>query len=134
MPMRHLSVLHAKRLGVYTISPDETLKSAAQTMQNHNISALVVTEADGSLAGVITRTDMVRACYHHSEWSMLPVREFMAPDVVTVHLDDKLAKVMELLIDHHIHRVVAVEPHGDKVRPVAVLSAADIVYHMTKDK
>lgn len=134
MPMRHLSVLHAKRLGVYTIPPEETLKSAARTMQNHNISALVVTEADGSLAGVITRTDLVRACYYHSDWGSMPVRDFMAVGVVTVQLDDKLAKVMELLIDHHIHRVVAVEPHGDKVRPVAVLSAADIVYHMAQDK
>lgn len=134
MPMRHLSVLHAKRLGVYTISPTETLKKAALAMQQHNISALVVTEEDGSLAGVITRTDLVRACYHQDAWSTLPVRDFMVTDVVTVQLDDKLAKVMELLIDHHIHRVVAVEPHGGKVRPVAVLSAADIVYHMAQDR
>lgn len=134
MPMRQLSVLHAKRLGVYTISPDETLKTAARSMQQHNISALVVTEADGALAGLITRTDLVRACFHRGDWHGLPVRDFMATEVVTVNLDDKLAKVMELLIDHHIHRVVAVEPHGSKVHPVAVLSAADIVYHMAQDK
>jgi CBS domain-containing protein len=58
----------------------------------------------------------------------------MASDVVTVNLDDPLTRVMELLIDNHIHRVVAVEMKNGKSRPVAVLSAADIVYHMAQDK
>ncbi len=40
---------------------------------------------------------------------------------------------MELLIQNHIHRVIAVEDIGGKARPVAVLAAADIVYHMAQD-
>jgi CBS domain-containing protein len=49
---------------------------------------------------------------------------------VTVNLDETLQTVMELLLDRHIHRVVAVSREPGGVRPVAVLSAADIVYHM----
>ena len=131
--MRHLPVLQAKRLGVYTIQPDDELKSAARKMQDYNISALVVVDAEGNLAGVLTRTDLVRACYAQSNWAQLPVRNFMAADVVTVSLDDPLMRVMELLIQNHIHRVVAVEQVNGKVKPVAVLSAADIVYHMAQD-
>ena len=41
---------------------------------------------------------------------------------------------MDLLIEHHVHRVVAVEPENDKLRPIAVLSAADVVYHMAQEK
>jgi hypothetical protein len=49
-----------------------------------------------------------------------------------VGIDDTLQRVMELLIDHHIHRVVAVESENGKLRPIAVLSAADVVYHMAQ--
>ena len=134
MPMRHMPVMQAKRFGVYTIQPDEDLKSAARKMQDHNISALVVVDAEGYLAGVITRTDLVRACFMRIDWHHLQVHDFMVEDVVTVNLEDPLTRVMELLIDNHIHRVVAVEMKEGKPRPVAVLSAADIVYHMAQDK
>ena len=134
MPMRDLSVLQAKRLGVYTIGPDENLIDAARQMRDHNVSALVVTDAEGYLAGVISRTDMVRACLQRRDWQTLRVRDCMSADVVTVELDDPMLRVMELLVDHHIHRVVAVERYRDRLKPLAVLSAADVVYHMVQDR
>ena len=133
MPMRRLSVMQAKRFGVYTISADENLKTVARKMQEYNVSALVVTDVEGYLCGVISRTDLVRACYKNQDWAQRVVREFMATDVVTVNLDDPLLRVMELLIDNHIHRVVAVEQREGKQRPIGVLSAADVVYHMAQD-
>jgi signal-transduction protein with cAMP-binding, CBS, and nucleotidyltransferase domain len=134
MPMRHMAVMQAKRFGVFSIQPEDELKLAARKMQDHNISALVVIDAEGYLAGVITRTDLVRACYNRIDWHHLLVHDFMVSDVVTVNLEDPLTRVMELLIDNHIHRVVAVEMKDGRPRPVAVLSAADIVYHMAQDK
>ena len=133
MPMRRMSVMQAKRFGVYTIAADENLKTVARKMQEYNVSALVVTDAEGYLCGVISRTDLVRACYKNTDWAQRVVREFMATDVVTVNLDDPLLRVMELLIDNHIHRVVAVEQREGKQRPIGVLSAADVVYHMAQD-
>ncbi len=128
--MKDMAVLEAKRLGVITCRETESLKEATCTMRQHNISALVVVDATGHLAGVITRTDLVRACYDRPDWATQFVRDYMNADVVTVLLDDPMSKVMELLIERHIHRVVAVEPQGERLKPVAVLSAADVVYHM----
>lgn len=132
MPMRKLSVIQAKRFGVWTIAPDVCLKDVARQMVDHNISALVVVDGDGYLEGVITRTDLVRAAHKRRDWPQLPAQDWMMRDVVTVGLEDKLETVMSLLIDNHIHRVVAVEDEGGKLRPVAVLSAADVVYHMAQ--
>ena len=134
MPMQMLSVMQAKRFGVWTIAPDVTLKDVARQMVDHNISALVVVDENGYLEGVITRTDLVRAAYEHSDWKRLEARDYMMRNVVTVGLDDKLEQVMKLLIENHIHRVVAVEQENGKQRPVAVLSAADVVYHMAQDR
>jgi CBS domain-containing protein len=130
LPMKNMTVLEAKRFGVTTCKATATLMSAACLMQEHNISALVVVDPQGFLAGVITRTDLVRACYERDDWAHQPVHSYMNADVVTVRLDDRLEKVMALLIERHIHRVVAVEPVGDKLKPMGVLSATDIIYHM----
>ena len=56
----------------------------------------------------------------------------MSPQVVTVGLNTTLAEVCDLLLNERIHRVVVVRHEGDKLRPVAVVSAADVVYHMVK--
>jgi signal-transduction protein with cAMP-binding, CBS, and nucleotidyltransferase domain len=134
MPMRKLSVMQAKRFGVWTIAPDLCLKDVARQMLDHNISALVVVDDEGFLEGVITRTDLVRAAYQRDDWHKLPVQDWMIRNVVTVGLEDEMEKVMGLLIENHIHRVVAVEMEGGRPRPVAVLSAADVVYHMAQER
>ncbi len=128
--IKEISVLKAKRFGIYSCYAGDTLRTAARLMNARNISALVVVDAEGFLYGVITRTDLVRACYEMPDWGDALVEEYMSPDPVTVNLDETLLAVMELLLDRHIHRVVVVSREQDGVRPVAVLSAADIVYHM----
>jgi CBS domain-containing protein len=102
-------------------------------MNARNISALVVVDEQGFLDGVITTTDLVRACCETEAWPDALVGEYMTNDVVTVGLDEPLPTVMTLLIDRHIHRVIAVEKDAEGLRPVAVLSATDIVYHMAQD-
>jgi CBS domain-containing protein len=56
----------------------------------------------------------------------------MNADVVTVELDATLYDVMQLLIEKHIHRVVAVRREKGIVIPMGILSDADIVYHMAR--
>lgn len=131
--MKNISVIRAKRFGIYSCSTDCSLKDAAKVMTERNISALVVVSKAGSLEGIITRTDLVRACYLHDDWAGRDVRECMSRDVVTVQLDDTLGHVMELLIEKHIHRVVAVRKESGLIIPIGILSAADVVYHMAQE-
>ncbi len=134
MPMRTLSVMQAKRFGVWTIASSATLLEVAREMVDRNISGLVVVDAEGCLEGLITRTDLVRAAHDRRDWTNLTADDYMVRNVVTVRLEDTLQDVMDLLIEHHVHRVVAVEAEDDKLRPIAVLSAADVVYHMAQEK
>lgn len=130
--MKNLPVIQAKRFGIYSCSTECSLKDAAKVMTERNISALVVVNHVGSLEGIITRTDLVSACYYHDDWAGRDVREFMSREVITVRLDDTLGDVMALLIQKHIHRVVAIREEGDLIIPVGILSAADVVYHMAQ--
>jgi signal-transduction protein with cAMP-binding, CBS, and nucleotidyltransferase domain len=131
--MSETTVVEAKRFGVITCTPQASLREAAQRMTGDDISALVVVDSEGCLAGIITRTDLLRAHAGRAEWASRTVAEYMNCDVVTIGLHAPLSEVEKLLLNLHIHRVVAVRPEGDKRRPVAVISAADLVYHMIKE-
>lgn len=131
--MSETTVMQAKRLGVLTCNPDTTLLEAARQIAAEDISALVVTDADGYLIGIITRTDLLRAYAANADWSRHRVFDYMNPNVVTVGLDAPLSEVAQALLGKHIHRVVAVRREGKRLRPVAVVSAADLVYHMVRN-
>lgn len=130
--MSETTVMQAKRYGVYTCGPNTTLLAAAHRMTDEDISALVVVDDDGYLAGIITRTDLIRAYRADVEWKACRVGDFMNPEVVCVPLEATLNEVADLLLDKRIHRVVVVRTEGKKRRPVAVFSIADLIYHIAK--
>jgi CBS domain-containing protein len=101
-------------------------------MAQEDISALVVVDQGGFLAGIITRVDLLQAYDTHTDWKTAPVEEFMNPQVVTVTPSTRLSQVTGILLDKGIHRVVVVQEEGNKARPVGVVSAADLLYHMVK--
>jgi CBS domain-containing protein len=57
----------------------------------------------------------------------------MTQDVITVVPEDLLNTVANLLLAHHIHRVVVVREENGKPKPVAVVSGTDLIYHMMKE-
>ena len=130
--MLETTVMQAKRLGIYACRPETPLLDAARLMAEEDISALVVVDGQGALAGIVSRIDLLRAHAAHADWNKYQVRDYMSPNVVTVGPDTTLDQVAATLLGHHIHRVVVVRPEEDEVRPVAVISAADLLYHMVK--
>lgn len=126
------TVLQAKRFGVYSCLQSKTLREAAQRMVEEDVSALVVVDPEGYLAGIITRIDLLRALTEQENWEDERVENFMNREVVTVSPHTHLREVAELLLDKHIHRVVVTRDEQGKKRPISVVSAADLVYHMIK--
>jgi CBS domain-containing protein len=131
--VQDLTVLQAKRYGVFSCHTRTTLLDAAQRMTDEDISALVVTDSEGYLVGIITRTDLVRAHQARADWASQTVEAYTSRPVVTVMPQHKLAQVAELLIEKQIHRVVVVQEENGRQRPVGVVSSADLVYHMAKE-
>jgi len=128
------TVLEAKRIGVFNCSIHCTLSEAAARMLDEDISALVAVDEDGCLAGIITRVDLLRAWQESSNWRSETVHQFMNPNVVSVTEEVCLDEVARLLLEKHIHRVVVVRMTEDGMtRPIAVVSAADLIYHMVNE-
>jgi len=127
------TVLEAKRFGCQCCFPDTPLVEVVTKMVDNDISCLVVTEPDGYLAGIITRNDVLRGYLDSDDWQRLVAGKYMTRDVVTVAPEDLLGTVANLLLDHHIHRVVVVRQENGKQKPMAVVSATDLIYHMMKE-
>lgn len=131
---RGRTVLQAKRYGTHRCSHTASLLDIAQQMVEREINTMVVVDDDGYLAGIITRMDLLRAYLDHDDWARLPVNQFMRSDVVVVTPDTLLLDAARLVADHRIHQVIVVEIEHDRQRPVAVLSATDMIYHMVKSE
>ena len=127
------TVLEAKRIGVLSCKIGTRLGECARCMVSEDVSALVVVDNDGCLAGIISRTDLLRAMLASSEWDTHNIEDYMAADVVTVDPETRLSQVAELLLQKHIHRVVVVREEDGKRSPISVVSAGDLVYHMVKE-
>jgi CBS domain-containing protein len=127
------TALEAKRYGVFASECCVTLAQATQRMVEEDVSALVVTDKDGYLTGILSRIDVIRAAIQHPDWADRPVEEFMNPDVVTAPIQATLRDVAKTLLDHRIHRVVVVREEDGKKQPLSIISAADLVYHLAKD-
>ena len=71
------TVLQAKRYGIHSCSPSTSLITAIRTMVEDEVSSLVVEDDQGYLAGLITRTDILRAHISLENWASQCVREHM---------------------------------------------------------
>ena len=127
------TALEAKRYGVFTSEGRVTLADAIRHMVDEDVSALVITDEQGYLAGILSRTDVIRAAIQHPDWAERLVKEYMNAEVVTVPIQTSLRDVAEILLDHRIHRIVVVREEDGKKQPLSVIAAADIIYHLAKE-
>ncbi|MGW8250126.1 MAG: CBS domain-containing protein, partial [Anaerolineales bacterium] len=105
---------------------------AAGRMVQEDISCLVVLDDDGFLTGLISRTDILGAYQVDQTWQSEKVNHYMSKEVVTISPQDHLDRAAHLLLENQIHRVVIAEAENGKLRPLGVLSDADLLYHMVR--
>ena len=128
--MKTRTVLEAKRLGIVSCKGSDPLDKIAARIADDDISALVVTDDQGYLSGIISRSDLLRAYVESNNWRVEPVERFMTREVVWVTPDTLLSEAAQLLLGRHIHRVVVVRQEDDGLRPIAVVSDSDLVIDM----
>ncbi len=132
--------LHAPRLvgDLMAVEPvvirsDAGLGEAARLLERHHISGLPVVDGAGTLVGVISQTDLLRARateYLWANWQGLHVKHLMTSPALTIHRDQPLAVAARRMERHHVHRLVVVAD-GDESLPIGVISTSDLVRAMS---
>jgi CBS domain-containing protein len=114
------------------VRSDAPLADAARIMDERRVSGLPVVDRAGSLVGVISDTDLLRARaieYLWANWRGLLVRHLMSSPAVTAHRSTPLTLAALRMERHRIHRLVVVAD-GDERLPIGVISATDLVHLM----
>jgi CBS domain-containing protein len=127
------TVLESKRFGVYHCLPDARLLDVSRQMVDEDAGSVIVVDDAGFLEGIVTRFDLVQACLQSEAWETIPVSAVMTREVVTVSPETTMYEVAQLLRDLQIHRVVVVREENGRFRPISVVSASDLIYHMVQD-
>jgi CBS domain-containing protein len=130
---------------VLSVTPDTPIRDAVTLMLEHHISGVLVVDAAGHLAGVVTEGDLLRRSElgtgrQRSWWLKLlvspgrqaddfthahgrKVSDVMTTEVVSVDADASLSAIVELMEKHRIKRVPVVQ--HDRV--IGVCSRADLL-------
>ncbi len=117
---------------VHSLGINENLDSAQTMLRGLAISSLAVTDDDGSLAGVISMTDLIHVgriqAGSSAKAALLtlpnkPVAKYMTRDVATLSPDSSISLAASKMVKGHFHRVF-IEQDG---KPVGVLSTKDIM-------
>ena len=112
---------------VQVISPDETIREAAQHMLKGNFGMMPVGENDRMIGSISDRDITIRAVAD-GKGADTKVRDVMTPGIYWAYEDDSVAKVAELMSKHQIRRMPIV--NADK-RLVGIVALGDFAVEGT---
>jgi CBS domain-containing protein len=110
-----------------SISELASLAEAGNLLDSRKISGLPVVDGEGSLVGVVSQTDLIRAQANprfHANWRGLAVREIMTKPALTIPSTAGLDEAARLMGDRRVHRLVVTD---DAATPIGIISASDLV-------
>ena len=114
-----------------TIGDDARLIEAAKLLAGAGTDMVVVCGPDGSLAGVVTKTDVVRQISHcQGSGCTIAASDLTTRDVVVCRPDDWLHKVWSSMKERGFKNV----PITDQAsRPIGVLNGRDALEGLLRD-
>jgi CBS domain-containing protein len=118
------------RFGVVTCGPETAAETLAERMSLHDVSALVVTDADGFVVGLVSRTDLVNATFaglDRAGWRALTAHQLMSSPVISVRADSPVGEAVRRIRERQVHRVVVTVAEGGRERPIGILSVTDLI-------
>lgn len=116
-----------------TVTPNATVREAAQVMKRENVGIVPVIEGDDSrkLVGVVTDRDIAIRCIAEGRGADCRVREVMSGgDVATCGADDEVDSVMTAMRSERVRRIPIIDDRGTLV---GIVSQADIALRMKND-
>jgi CBS domain-containing protein len=114
-------VYDVMRVGVVTCRTQTSLRDVARIMVGYQIHSVVVDDADASMHpwGIISDLDL--ASTPGSRIDELTAGDVAKSELVTVNANESLERAAELMSEHRVSHLMAVQPETG--RPVGVISA-----------
>ena len=121
--MQIKNVLATKGTKVFTVRPEQSLKDAADVLVKHNVGALVVVDATGKLAGILSERDIIRVADRDTNFYALPIRDVMTKNPITGSPEDDLLSVERTMTERHFRHL----PILEQGKLVGIVTIGDLV-------
>jgi CBS domain-containing protein len=124
------AILEQKGHDVFTLGPNEKLSTAAKLLSERRIGALVVTNGDRKIVGILSERDIVRIIGKDGAAALdKTVREVMTPKVSICNENHTVNEVMEIMTRGRF-RHLPVEKNGHLD---GIVSIGDVVKRRIED-
>ena len=120
--------------GLITCRPEAHMREIAEVLVSSHIHALVVTDSDGELLGIVADSDLLAGEWlAEDEESLATMRamtagELMTAPVVTIAAEDSVEDLAAVLGREHLSRLVVT----DDDRPVGIVAISDLVAQVAR--
>jgi CBS domain-containing protein len=105
-----------------------SLPEAIELMRNHHIGCVLVTAADGSLAGILTERDLLQKVAGHGlDLDQCVVQDFMTEVPETSRANHPLGYAIQRMIVSDLRYLPLVNENG---QPVGIASSRDIIEYI----
>lgn len=117
-------ILRQKGADVVTVSPSDSVQTIVGLLASHRIGAVVVLDGKGSIAGIVSERDIVRAMAADAASVMTrTAKDIMTAKVMTCEPNDSEAELMQLMTENRIRHLPVVS--GGRL--AGMISIGDVV-------
>lgn len=117
-------ILSQKGTTIFTVVPATSVAEISQQLSARRIGSVLVLDVEGSVAGIVSERDLVRALAGHGAKALeLEAHQVMTRDVVTCDPDDSIDGVMQTMTEGRFRHIPVVR-HGELL---GLVSIGDVV-------
>jgi CBS domain-containing protein len=111
---------------VFTVAPSDSIAEAARHLRERRIGALVVKDAEGAVAGILSERDIVWGLAEHGPKALeMPVSSCMTKDVLTAQPHETVDELMGRMTDKRVRHL----PVARDGTLCGIVSIGDLVKH-----
>lgn len=121
--MKVRSILSTRKRQVVTVSPDQTVREAVRLLAENQIGAVVVTEPDGRIVGILSERDVIRTAASDENVLAAPVSRVMTRNVVVGTPQDDVMAVAATMLERRFRHL----PIVDQGQLIGMISIGDVL-------
>ncbi len=113
---------------VFRVSLKAKLEDILKELIDNKIHAVIVTGEGGEFMGVVSHSDIIEALAKHGPQVFeMEAEDIMCPKPYTIEAEATLKEAAAKMVNYGVHRLLVLSSHGNRLVPVGVLSATDLV-------
>ncbi|NOU73768.1 CBS domain-containing protein [Paenibacillus sp. LMG 31458] len=117
-PFKHIEAVRVKDvMGIPIVLRETvTVSDAVVTLFLENVGSLIIVNMQGTLAGIVTRKDLLKVTLGQATANSMPVSLVMTrhPNVVTVNPDDSVLEAARKMTHHQVDGLPVVKSEADQ--------------------